>query len=841
MNFDFDGLLTEGSPSGVNETCFSVEGDISGEVGALSMGGLDDEGMSLDSSGSGFKVLEVEEVGEDLWKHPNTSTEMSGNGSFSGQDGSILGSRSSGLKGKVVLLDGLERSGDEGPEGILNLRLGKKILKRGMDFTNRDDKILEDSECGDGMDDGLGDYMAVDENGSAKRSTKIRKEFRGNEEYGKDSISFSTCTDAIKLDYGFETQNITDHTVRTDGFKLVDAGQTDSGGDKSGIRILDGVGNSGNGIVTANVDERLSWDDNGNIGERRFTGEEKGKGVLVNDHLLANVFHETDLGLESERMNLSDDITSAVSHLVNNPASQYQERWNYINKRHREFKRNENMERFREIAKENASRFAHFTPDEEDNRASLEAEVENKIEDCSGPFSTTMKLIRDRDKKSRRGCTSSESLPTSIVTWVPRRDQGKTGARVSVPSLQELSLYLLAKNADAVVSLDNVPDALRHKLSQLICDSRKMNVHFFELLVSGSPTEIRVRDCSWMTEEQFTKSFQLCDTANLVVLQLDLCGRCMTDYVILATLAQSPKQLPRLTSLSISGACRLTDRGLSILVSSAPALRSINLSQCSLLTPASLYVLADSLGSLLKELYLDDCLSIDAALIVPALQKLEHLEVLSVAGIQTVCDDFVKNFVVARGHNLKELVLKNCGKLTDSSVKFIAEFCPGLCSLDLKNLCKLTDSSIGYLTNGCRALHTLKLCRSPFSDEAIAAFLETTGGCLAELSLNNVKKVGHHTALSLASRAKKLHSLDLSWCRNLTDNEVGLIVDSCFSLRLLKLFGCTQITEVFVHGHSNREIQIIGCMMSPLLQHIEVPDPGQGALRYSAVPSYDMN
>ncbi|KAF7821769.1 DNA repair protein rhp7-like [Senna tora] len=53
--------------------------------------------------------------------------------------------------------------------------------------------------------------------------------------------------------------------------------------------------------------------------------------------------------------------------------------------------------------------------------------------------------------------------------------------------------------------------------------------------------------------------------------------------------------------------------------------------------------------------------------------------------------------------------------------------------------------------------------------------------------------VGHHTALSLASRAKKLHTLDLSWYRNLTDNEVGLIVDSCFSLRLLKLFGCIEV------------------------------------------------
>lgn len=144
------------------------------------------------------------------------------------------------------------------------------------------------------------------------------------------------------------------------------------------------------------------------------------------------------------------------------------------------------------------------------------------------------------------------------------------------------------------------------------------------------------------------------------MLQLDQCGRCIPDYALLGNLRQSPRWLPRLTSLSVSGACRLTDKGLHMLVSSAPALRSINLSQCSLLSSASLDILADSLGSLLKELYLDDCLLINAAQIVPALKKLEHLEVLSLAGIQTVSDEFIKDYIIARGHNMKELVLKDC-------------------------------------------------------------------------------------------------------------------------------------------------------------------------------------
>ncbi|TKY72865.1 F-box/LRR-repeat protein 13 [Spatholobus suberectus] len=450
-----------------------------------------------------------------------------------------------------------------------------------------------------------------------------------------------------------------------------------------------------------------------------------------------------------------------------------------------------------------------------------------------------MKIIRDRGTKLQNAQKSSQANLCQSISWVPKAREGNVGVGVSVPSLQEMCLKILVKNVDAIASLESVPDALRHRLSQFLCDSRRINNHFFKLLVRGIPTEIRLRDCSWLTEEQFTECFRICATGNLVVLQLDQCGRCLPDYVIVATLARSPRHLSRLTTLSLSGACRLSDGGLRALVSSAPALRSINLSQCSLLTSASIYILAESLRSLLKELYLDDCQGIDAALIVPALIELEHLEVLSVAGIQTVCDEFVKNYIVARGQNMKELVLKDCTNLTDSSIKVIVEHCPGLCVLDLMNLSKLTDLSVGYLTNGCCTLHTLKLCRNPFSDEAVAAFVETTGGSLKELSLNNIKKVGYHTTLSLANHAKNLHSLDLSWCRNLTDNALGLIVDSCLALRLLKLFGCTQVTDAFLNGHSNLQIQIIGLKMSPVLQHLKVPDPHQGALNYSSV-SVDM-
>lgn len=134
----------------------------------------------------------------------------------------------------------------------------------------------------------------------------------------------------------------------------------------------------------------------------------------------------------------------------------------------------------------------------------------------------------------------------------------------------------------------------------------------------------------------------------------------MADYLLFSTFGRSINCMPSLTTLSITGACRLSDAGLQAIVSSSPALRYINLSQCSLLTSTSIDVLADSLGLVLQELYINDCQSIDTTSVLPALKKLEGLEALSMAGIETVNDDFVREFVTARGGNLKELILVEC-------------------------------------------------------------------------------------------------------------------------------------------------------------------------------------
>ncbi|KFK39888.1 hypothetical protein AALP_AA3G302000 [Arabis alpina] len=562
------------------------------------------------------------------------------------------------------------------------------------------------------------------------------------------------------------------------------------------------------------------------MGRRKYTREEKGKGIKVEDvsnEIAGDGVEEVEIDNSVNDDKPPDASGTGLSAAVNEEQGQIHNG--------DEIPNDTRTARFRDIAKRNAFKFAHFDAEIEEEEEDLsDKEVDEQVEDWPGPFSTAMKIIKDREEDTDLGIGTgvSNKEKSSPIIWTPRRDYSVAPLRA--PSLQELSLRSLVKNADAITSLDYVPDTLMIKLCQSLCDSRRMNVQFLDLLVRGSPTGISVPDCSWLTEEQFTECFKDCDTSNLMVLQLDQCGRCMPDYVLPSTLAKSPKNLPVLSSLSLMGACRLSDLGLQALVSAAPAIRSINLSQCSLLTSSSIDMLSDSLGSVLRELYINECQNIDLKLILSALKKFENLEVLSLVDLPSVRGQDLRDFVTARGKALKKLILTNAVKLTDSSVKVISENCPNLSMLDLANVCKLTDSSLGYLANGCQALEKLIFCRNSFrylicivsvySDEAVAAFLETAGGSLKELSLNNVKKVGHNTASALAKRSEKLQILDISWCRDISDKSLGYIVDNCLSLKVLKLFGCTQITDVFVRGHSNPNVKIVGLKMNPFLDHL---------------------
>ncbi|KAG0523890.1 hypothetical protein BDA96_07G162000 [Sorghum bicolor] len=483
----------------------------------------------------------------------------------------------------------------------------------------------------------------------------------------------------------------------------------------------------------------------------------------------------------------------------------------------------------RQSAKERAIRlapkFAFVKADKDEHREEEEEEELEPVPDADaqdwpGPFATAARIYEEREAKLRARELNSSKVGKSanrIILWSPSKDR-KNPARAQGPSLTSLCLNTLAEHSECIESLGGIPEELKQKLLKILCHSRKMNTHLLLELLCDSPTELHLSECSWLSEDDFEKAFGKCSTESLQDLQLDISGRCMPDYILPTTLAKVPNCMPLLRKISLKGNYRLSDNGLGTIISAAPSLSSLNLCECSLLTSSGIDILANKLHSVLRELYIDDCTNVDAMAILPALQKINRLEVLSMSGIQSVRDKFIKELIPVHGSNLKELAFAGCLELTSSSIKTIGEYCKELTSLDLRNLDRLRDSAMRHL-RGCRLIRKLKLQRNAFSDEAVSQYLEESGGCLTELMLNNVKKVGDLTALAISRKCSVLlEALDLSFCRELTDEALGLIVDSCPSLRILKLFGCTQVTDLFLKGHSNTSVKIVGIEGSILVQ-----------------------
>ncbi|URE48873.1 transcription initiation factor [Musa troglodytarum] len=411
----------------------------------------------------------------------------------------------------------------------------------------------------------------------------------------------------------------------------------------------------------------------------------------------------------------------------------------------------------REVARLRAPGFARYRVEvRKDELDDPNWEAEADEEESTRPFSAAMATIKKR-VESRKSNPAGD-----VLGWTPSSRQRLRRA----PPLLHLCLMSLVKHGEEIESLEGIPDDLKHKIVSLLCSNRKMNSRILRTYLNGSTTEIHLTDCSWASEDVIQDAFTSCNINHLRLVQLDLSGRCMPDYVLQTVLDKSQYSFPSLVTLSLKGAYRLTDNVLSVLASSAPSLKSINLGKCSLITSCGIISLAEKLN--LAELYIDNCQKIDVMQILPALETMEHLEVLSVAGASTVCDTFISRLMHACGYNMRELIVADC------------------------------------------------------HDEAIAAFLEASGGSLIELSLNSIAKVEHQTAIAVAYAChSNLQNLDLSFCRQLTDEALGFIVDNCSRLSILKLFGCSQVTEQFLEGHSNSQVRVIG-LTGSILDEMEM-------------------
>lgn len=84
-------------------------------------------------------------------------------------------------------------------------------------------------------------------------------------------------------------------------------------------------------------------------------------------------------------------------------------------------------------------------------------------------------------------------------------------------------------------------------------------------------------------------------------------------------------------------------------------------------------------------------------------------------------------------------------------------------------------------------------------------------GTLQKFCMRSLPHAGIATMQALALNcSNSLLMLDVSFCRGVTENSLGLVADSCCNLRKMTVFGCSQISNKLIHGHSNSGLKIEG-------------------------------
>ena len=207
----------------------------------------------------------------------------------------------------------------------------------------------------------------------------------------------------------------------------------------------------------------------------------------------------------------------------------------------------------------------------------------------------------------------------------------------------------------------------------------------------------------------------------------------------------------------------------------------------------------------------------------------------------------------AFGSNLSGLNLAGCVLLGDEILMQIRQSCSKLRRLDLGELGRATAAGLLglFLDTSCAdANGEGKLDRDEGYDQAeeiidnllkrrkvAPADVECAEGIgpLERISLKNVRNVTDETlqyltesckglefiniggcsnltsksAICIALNTKHLRELDVSFTRGILNDSMTFLANNCLKLRSLTVWGCTQL-DTFFDAHDNRELLIVG-------------------------------
>ncbi|ETM02339.1 hypothetical protein L917_01175 [Phytophthora nicotianae] len=430
-------------------------------------------------------------------------------------------------------------------------------------------------------------------------------------------------------------------------------------------------------------------------------------------------------------------------------------------------------------------------------------------------YYATMRELRDnrsaaQDARKRR--QPVEEAPK--VVWKPKRAARLSVLRADnvVQRLRDLALQSLAEHVEQLPSLEYIDATARHQVARAVVKLRRLKPEVLPLFVFPGVTEIDIPDCSNIDEDTLIRALK--DCAALTVLRLGLCGRCVSDSVI----DELGDSLKAVEQLQVQGCYRLSDAGCEALVRRcAPSLDAFEISCNQRITKKSIDYFCELQN--LHSLTLSECPQIGDSCL-ESLKTMKNLRKLQLNQMERLTDEFIVS-LAQNLPDLEEFSVARCSHLTNVAVKGILEACRGLKVLDVSDLHLITDECFEPVREHGHALRRVSMrCCLGLTDVAIEHIAFGAKSFLETLEMSSVSQATDAAMMALVEHcATSLTTLDISFCRKIAEDALGILADGTENLRSLVLWGCTQVTARFLTCHSQDDLIVSG---HPLLTGLSI-------------------
>lgn len=177
---------------------------------------------------------------------------------------------------------------------------------------------------------------------------------------------------------------------------------------------------------------------------------------------------------------------------------------------------------------------------------------------------------------------------------------------------------------------------------------------------------------------------------------------------------------------------------------------------------------------------------------------------------------------IAKGcEKLQRIYMQENKLVTDRSVRAFAEHCPelqyvgfmgcsvtskgvihltklrNLSSLDLRHITELDNETVMEIVKRCKNLNSLNLCLNWIINDRCVEVIAKEGRNLKELYLVSCK-ITDSALIAIGRYSMTVETVDVGWCKEITDHGATQIAQSSKSLRYLGLMRCDKVNEATV-------------------------------------------